>query len=328
MTRRTRVFLLVAAGVLLAGVGTGLLAYYFGFQGVLPGRDDDPEELAYLPQGSSLVAFANVREVMESDLRRRLQQMRPPNGRGPNDFEQRTGINIETDVDVVVASLATGGDQERPLVVARGRFDAARIEGLIREQDGQVEEYRNERLFILDGGDEPFAVSFVEAGTIAIGTVAAVRGAIDTKATRGASVTDNDELMALVRDIEQGNVWAVGRFDALAGSRLPEAVASQLPPISWFAASGRVNGGLQGLVRAEASTEQGAQDLRQVVQGFMALARLQTGNNAQLATVLNSLQLGGDGRTVSLSFSLPLELIDTLGTLRRRTEPSPPPPLP
>ena len=329
MTKRTRVFLLIAAGVLVLGVGAGLVAYYTGFTGLSVGSANEPDELSYLPQDSSLVAFANVRDVMASDLHRRLQEMRSADAAsGPNDFEARTGIDIETDVDVVVASLAGGGDNERPLVVARGRFDEARIEALIREQGGQVEEYRNERLFIVSAGDEPFGVSFVESGVVAIGTVAAVRRAIDTKATRGASVTGNEELMAQVRGMDQGNAWAVGRFDTLAGNRLPEAVASQLPPISWFAATGRVNGGVEGLVRVEAGTEQGAQDLRQVVQGFMALARLQTRDNTEFATLLNSLQLGGEGRTVSLSFSVPLELMDALGALQQRREPPPQPPLP
>jgi hypothetical protein len=171
------------------------------------------------------------------------------------------------------------------------------------------------------------AISFVEPGIVAAGSLAAVRRAIDTKATDDASVTGNAELMELVRDMDQGTAWAVGRFDSLAQSRLPEEVTAKLPPISWFAATGRVNGGVEALVRAEASTEQGAEDLRQVVQGFLALARLQSGNNPQLSGVINSLQLGGQGRTVSLSVSVPAELIDLLGAANRpndRNNPVPP----
>ena len=107
--------------------------------------------------------------------------------------------------------------------------------------------------------------------------------------------------MALVRDIDAGNAWAVGRFDVISNrARLPQQLASQLPPINWFAASGHVNGGVQGFLRAEARDEMAAQDLREVVRGFLALARLQAGRDTQIRAMMNSLELGGDGRTVSL----------------------------
>ena len=51
----------------------------------------------------------------------------------------------------------------------------------------------------------------------------------------------------------------------------------QLPAISWFSVKGVINGGIDGLIRAEARDDQAAQDLRQVVQGFVALGRLQAG---------------------------------------------------
>lgn len=330
MTRRTRLFLFITAGILIVGVGTGLVASYAGFQGFSLTPDNGIAELAYLPQDSTVVAFANVREVMNSDLRRRFDEMRAARGididSDRNEFEARTGIHFETDVEHIVASFAGGQDNERPLVVARGNFDATRIEALILGQGGQVEEYRNQRLLVVTEGDEPFAVVFAEPGVAVAGTAQAVRRAIDTKANQAASVTENNELMTLVREMDQGNAWAVGRFSELASSRLPDAVASQLPPITWFAATGRITDGVEGLVRAEANTEQGAADLRQVLQGFMALARLQTGSNAEFAALLNSLQLSGEGRTVSLSFSVPAELIDALGKLNQRADRAAPSP--
>ena len=50
----------------------------------------------------------------------------------------------------------------------------------------------------------------------------------------------------------------------------------------------------------------------------------------EVAELLNSVQLTGDGKTVSLSFSLPPEMIDALGALRAqrprpRTTPVPSP---
>ena len=169
------------------------------------------------------------------------------------------------------------------------------------------------------------ALAFLEPGLVAFGSAAAVRGAIDLQGS-GRNVTDNRELMDLVKDMESSNAWAVGRFDALAGrAKLPASVASQLPAITWFAASGHVNGGLSGMLRAEARDEQAAQNLRDVVRGFMALAKLQAGNSPGLATALESLQLTGEGKTVSMAFSVPLEVFDAMdaaGRMRHRAGPA------
>jgi hypothetical protein len=325
MSRRTRLFLLISVGILLCGVTAGVIASYYGLPAALQTRDDGPEELAYLPQDSSVVAFANVRDVMNSELRRRLTDLRPSPQPGSNDFENRTGINIERDIDSVVASFSPGegDDDERPLVIARGNFDQTRIETIIRGQGGQVEEYRNQQVFVI-GDDQPMGVSFVEPGLIAAGTVRAVRRAIDTKAAGQASVTSDAELMALVRDMDEGTAWAVGRFDRAAQARLPDAVSRQLPPISWFAVTSRINGGVEGQLRAETASDQAAQDLRQVVQGFVALARLQSGQRPEIAAMLDSLQLGGQGRTVSLTFSVPAAMLDALGTRATQNAPATP----
>jgi hypothetical protein len=48
----------------------------------------------------------------------------------------------------------------------------------------------------------------------------------------------------------------------------------------------------------------------------MALARMQAGNQPAIADFMNSIQLGGEGKTVSLSFSVPPAVIDAIGGLR------------
>ena len=224
----------------------------------------------------------------------------------------------------------TDSERELPLIVARGRFDDDLIETLIRQRGGQVEEYGGKRLLTHNEGEHNLGLAFVEPDVIAFGTADAVRRAIDTKAGRSPNITTNQEVMALVRDIDAGNAWAVGRFDVISNrARLPQQLASQLPPINWFAASGHVNGGVQGFLRAEARDEMAAQDLREVVRGFLALARLQAGRDTQIRAMMNSLELGGDGRTVSLGFSLAPEVIDALAALRGQPrtprEPNPEP---
>ena len=110
MTKRTRYFMAGSAAVLAAGLGTGLIAYYTGgFQPV--SASAVANELRYVPADATLVAYADVRAIMDSELRARLKEALPMPEHGQKEFQEQTGIDIERDIDYVVAALATDAEQ-------------------------------------------------------------------------------------------------------------------------------------------------------------------------------------------------------------------------
>ncbi|MGE0125222.1 MAG: hypothetical protein AB7U25_20030 [Vicinamibacterales bacterium] len=318
MTRKTRNFVLGAGGILAVGLTTGLVAS-LGLS-VATTQAAGPAELEYVPAEATAVGYANVQEVMASELRQRLRRLEPDT-RERDDFEAKTGVDIERDIDSVVGAVlptAAGDREHRPLVVARGRFDQVRIEGLAREHGGQVAEYQGVRLLTHTDGDKPMALGFLEPGVLAVGSADAVRGAIDAKRS-GRSVLSNTDLMRLVNDIDASNAWAVGRFDALAAQTdLPGSLGQKMPTLSWFSASGHLNGGVSGTIKAEAKDEEAAANLRDMLRGVVAMAKLQGGDNSGLKAMTDSLQLGGEGRTVAVAFAVPAEVFDVLEALREK----------
>jgi hypothetical protein len=339
MTTRTRYFVISSLLVLGCGVGTGLVAYYAGFPMTAFGRRGGPEELVYVPRDATVVAYADVRGVMSSELRRKVHEAVPMSENGQREFQDQTGINIETDIDHVVAFVSPGSDADSlpashgfsggGMVLARGIFDEVKIEALMREHGAHIEGYKGKRLIVgeIHKGRHPenddtrpaatradgFALAFVEPGLAAVGHASLVRAAIDNQAS-GQNVTANDDMMNRVRALDSGNAWAVGRFDALQKqARLPASVAGQIPPITWFSISSHVNGGIRGVIQAETRDEESANNLRDVVRGLMALAKLQTGSKPELQTMMQALELGGSGKTVALSFAIPSEIFDILG---------------
>jgi hypothetical protein len=315
MTRQTRYFMFGAIAVLLVGLCAGLVAYYAGLPMGAFGQTGAPAELSYVPSDAALVAYCDVQDVMRSELRQRVHKSMPHREQGQEEFERETGINLEQDIDRVVAFLVPGSGEQQytGMMIATGRFDVVRLEGLAREHGGTVEDYRGKRLITRAGGegDRNMAIAFLQPGVVAVGDTSSVKRAIDS--VGGQNITANQELMNLVRDVDDGNAWAVGRFDALISrASLPENVTNQIPAIRWFSASGQVNGGVSGLLRAETRDEQAGQNLRDVVNGFLALARLQASSQPELQVLVNSLQVSGTGRTVALSFSLPVEVIEAL----------------
>jgi hypothetical protein len=330
MMNRTRYFVVASLLVLGVGVGTGLVAYYVGFPAGAFTRGDGPDELRFIPREATVLAYADVADVMASEVRQKLHKAIPFHENGQQEFQDKTGINIETDIDHLVACLnpdSTGGRQGSGMIVARGRFDEVKIEALMREHGAHVEEYRGKRLVVNDtndNGNHPggFALSFMEPGLVAVGSTNLVHTAVDLhqggdNPQNGiASVTRNEELMAQVRQLESGNAWAIGRFDTLtARANLPQGLAERLPAITWFSVSGHINGGVRGVIRAEARDEEAANNLRDVVRGFMALGKLQAGSNPQVQTMVQSLELGGTGKTVALSFAVPVEVFDAVGAM-------------
>src|SRR5262245_35390204 len=227
MTPKTRYFVIVSLLVTGVGLGSGLVAYYVGFPaGAFAGRGG-PAELDYVPRDVAVLAYADVRDVMTSELRQKLLSVTPIQESGRRELEEQTGINIESDIDHVVACIYPQRDAlNMPgagMVLMRGRFDEGKIEGLMRSHGGQVEEYKTKRMIVAEahGMPEAFAVAFVESGFIAVGSNSVVKTAIDLHQSGNnpnagvESITGNEELMNLVRSLETGNAWAVGRFDAL-----------------------------------------------------------------------------------------------------------------
>src|SRR5204862_4598625 len=98
MTTRTRYFVIASLLVLTVGLGTGLVAYYTGFQ-VIGRSRSGPQELAYVPGRVAVVAYADVHQVMTSELRQKVRDAAPVPENGQKEFENQTGNNIETDSD-------------------------------------------------------------------------------------------------------------------------------------------------------------------------------------------------------------------------------------
>jgi len=322
MSNKTRYFVAVTGAILVIGLGTGMVASYMGLPVSVFTSAAGPEELEYVPAGAAVVAYANVRDVMNSELRKRFQEMEPSQDH-KNEFEEKTGLNFEQDIDTVVAAMmpktaAAGRPDGSFLILARGRFEAARLEALALEHGATVEDYQGKRLMTHhdadrnEKSDADMAVAFVEADLIAFGNTPSVKASIDAR-RENRNVVSNIEMMRLVSELDGANAWAVGRFDAIANqSGLPTELAAQMPAITWFSAAGHINGGVSGVLKAEAKDESSAANLRDVIKGVLALAKMQAGNKPGMQQLADSLILSGDGKNVALSFTVPTEVFDVL----------------
>jgi hypothetical protein len=333
MTQRTRRFLVGATLVMAVGLCTGLVAYYSGNLG-FAAPAAGPAEMAYLPGDTMAVAYADVRGIMDSQFRQQLRQVLP-SGEEKEKLHAEIGLDLEKDVDTVVAGMASGPFSPAGAVaIVRGRFVNSWIEQKAVEHGARVEEYRGKKLIVMGGArmeTEPSAtgerdlhaeahatggVAFLDGGLIALGETSAIKRAIDAAAD-GTNVTKNAEMMRFVADIQSTtNAWIVGRVDQLSESAsLPQEVRARIPPVEWFVATARINGGIEGTVKAEARDEQSGEQLRDVVRGGLAGAQLLAGQDQRLQAMMRNVEISGTGKAVAVKFTVPAEILDIINGL-------------
>src|SRR6185436_13232919 len=145
MTSKTRYFVILSLSIMAVGVGTGLTAYYVGFPAGAVAASA-PDELRLVSSKAAFLGYADVRKVMASELRQRLRRALPAQENGQREFQNLTGINIETDIANVVAFIEpTEPGSTVPgagMVLASGLFDEVKIESLMREHGATVETYK------------------------------------------------------------------------------------------------------------------------------------------------------------------------------------------
>ena len=75
------------------------------------------------------------------------------------------------------------------------------------------------------------ALGFIDVDLVAMGNYQSVKRAIDAGA--GNNIMSNNDLMRQINDLDASNVWAVGRFDALANTgQLPQPFSRSSPRFS------------------------------------------------------------------------------------------------
>src|SRR5687767_4924233 len=158
MSTKTRYFVAISGAILAIGLGTGIVASYMGLPVSVFTSAAGPEELQYVPADAAVVAYANVRDVMNSQLRKRFSELEPTKEH-QNEFEAKTGLNFEEDIDSVVAAMMpktniATNPEGAFLILARGRFQAARLEALALEHGATIADYQGKRLITHHDDDD------------------------------------------------------------------------------------------------------------------------------------------------------------------------------
>ena len=215
------------------------------------------------------------------------------------------------------------------MVLARGRFDEVKIEALMREHGARGRDLQrqahgrrrfqpDERTWITTPPTPSAAAPSVgrataspcrswSPGSSPSAAPQLIRSAIDlhhagNNPQKGLeSVTGNEELMDIVRSMDDGNAWAVGRFDALGShTRLPDCRVQ--PDSRHHVGLGqrpRQRRHSRHRSRRSARRGSGEQPARRRARVPRAREAADGRRNRELQLMMQSLELTGTGKTVA-----------------------------
>jgi len=245
--------LLILVILVLAAAAVAFVLYHHSTQ--------VPEAARLLPEGD-LILYANLKPVHLFDLNKSNSVQ--PQGEY-KDFVDRTGIQLERDLDEVAMSrrdTPDGRDVESSEILL-GHFDQSRLRDYLQLLSSAREPYRNYTIYSIDHEGHTVRVALLDSGKVAVTNMVSpepMQGIID----RSLKPSAGPVLLSHYSDVPLGSLaWLIDRIPNKPDNvQLPGGFAITLPAEAIAVGSLRYTGSL--LLRADVFAQSEAQ-ARQIV---------------------------------------------------------------
>jgi hypothetical protein len=276
--------------------------------GLLPAAD--PQLLNLVMPDAKVLAGVNVDQAKTTAFG--IYVLNQIEAQGAQHLQQvaaLTGFDPTRDLhELLVASNGVPGGKTG-LILARGNFDASRIQAAGVAGGGTTTNYNGVTL-LLDP-KQTHAVAFLDPTLVVAGDVASVKGAIDRQ--NGAAPLSAALLVQVNQWSAAEDAWAIaaaplGAVKPPANPTNPSAQALQNAFQNVQQAAGGVKFGdpIVFTGQAQADTAQNATSLAGVAQFLASMAQLQAQQkNPQAAALLSSLTVTTSGNQVNVSLNVP-----------------------
>jgi hypothetical protein len=315
---KSRWITILAAVVVLAGLGMGLAAY-FSVPGTSARASTLPDAAAWMPASANFVAYVDIASVLSSPLKEQWEE-RKNVMKEVEEFRDKTGMDPWTDFRTLSFSAGKMGDAENWGLALTGDLDPEKLIAVIEERE-RVERtpYGETTLYLFERSEESTddqtkALAFPSLSTALFGSPDYVRSMLNVGTGGEASAVEGP--LAEWLDVLPLNetFWCVGNSTEFHRVVNEKDGASSIPPLQSFAVSGNLGADVSMIGRARAADADSAQKLADVVRGFIAMGSLQQQDRPELQAILDSVQIDILESNVEVVMSVPFE------TLRRLME--------
>lgn len=314
---KTRWMLISTLSLIMGGLGFALLGAY-SRHSVQAQGSNLPKTVHYLPEGSKLVAYVDVRKLVYSPAYQTFE-----NEHGHNfthelqGFIQSTGLDPRQDLDSVVFAAGSHDGKPSGVAIITGHYDASKITGLLNAKGSPASDYRGVALYanphkLQDRDGQPEVAGFLDATNLIFGHLEAVQEAIDAKlGTRAGITADTSFRQLLAQTHTDGTFWVVSTdtdfLSRLHAREAAQVVPQNLPQIQNFILDGDLGNIVSASLRSQCTDEQAAQNLGDFARGMVALGKMAAARDPNLAGLLNDVRISRDKSLVAVEFSVPFE---------------------
>ena len=232
------------------------------------------------------------------------------------EMEQEVGVRADRELDRVIVSLRNFGASSDPSVVgiAFGRFDRARIlaamEAAARKKGSTLRTKQVAGVTMhwrqTAGKDEAPAFAFLGGGAVPFGEVPLVEAVLAAHAERRRPLDGNVDITSRLLRLKPGSGMFVLFGEAMLRKLKDEAKSPPPFPIPrTLGVTAEFDGATD--IEAEMPTELDAKNLAEVVQGGLAMLRMQAAQNpeakqvADLGAALAGIKVEAQGKSVRLT---------------------------
>jgi hypothetical protein len=333
---RSRVVLFVSMMVVVLGVLVGLGALWLDSARAAVGPL--PAEGLLLPADTRFVMGFDVKRLVASPLWTRYASRRSMHPEALRMLEEKTGLDPARDLDQIIVAGASPASGARPLVLALGRFDPAKIgETVTASGKAEVRKHAGATLYALSPDPNassgahrpPLALSILSRGELLLGPADRVEATLDSRTRGDTPLRQNASLLGLLETVRPGaTFWAAGDESLLAGMpkeiKAPGAAGAgaslDLPPLRGLTLTGDLDPELSVSITGVAADAASAGQLADVVRGLVALASLQAQQKPELKRLASAISVATEENRVLVNARVPYELLDAL-----RPKPAPKP---
>lgn len=312
----------LSTGIVVAGISLGAVAY-FGGEGVSAQSASVGPNLAYVPQGASLIGYVDLKSVASSPLAETWSdgiRERTPLGTF-DEIQESTGVDVLNDVDALTIAVGPGtGKPERWGIVATGAFDRERLlEKLFRHAGGvETSTHGGTKLHVMKSGQESAAMAFPDDSVLLLGDTTYLREMLDVGSGRKPSASGKLESWGY-GDLVGETFWVAGAPTDFVNGLVGRG--SEKSSLRSFAIMGRLETDVLLKARGKANDPKTAQELADVVRGLVALGRLRQDSgreNEILGKMAQSVKVELEDDAIDVSLLVPYDSIRQLLESQRK----------
>ncbi len=280
----------------------------------------DPALVRMIPSDAAFVAGIRADQIRSSRFGRTILDQLKSEEVSLNRFIEATGFDPRTDLSELIVASNDPDRKGNGLAMARGRFDAARIQSFARQEGTQIIQHLG--VDILAGRDKSGSIAVLDGTTAIAGDVESVRAAIERHKQGGASPLDAAMLARIASLSTRYDAWMISpSVPRLAGhiadpqiggamrGNLVEAVESVVGGVKFAA------GAVELMAEAGMRSEKDAAAMVDVVRFLAGLIQLNSGKDAragELAKLLDRMQLSSSGNQFRMQLIVPDDFLDKL----------------